>query len=429
MTGCDVLKTGLNRIAASLEARRSAVLELWRDAVTADPTLDSTSEWSIRQFDDHFPDVLDALIRSLRDWPDPSTAAGSDEQALAVLHARARWLQGYSLRGVVREWGHFNAVVVDQMQSCPLEDGAPQREIHRAASAVWAQLLNEQQTLSALEYHNLERAEAQTRATELTRVLEQIRGFTSGRGRLLEGIVATMRNDLQLVMTSTALSTDAMAWDQAYELRKLSEDGLRGLEQALKSMVTLAELEAGQEVREVTSFDAGSALELLCEGLRHVVAQEGAELTWRGPESFVVEGDPERVRRLTRHLVLCALQTPGDGGIAVRWSFDPASSPRWQVEVERALVPAPETSVPAVGLALAVSTEAAQEIEGRASAGRQHALQNGEIAAAEDDGIDLLIAKQLCSILSASLELEAQGERVRYRATLPLAYSTPAAHS
>lgn len=415
-------RAALTDIADRLDARRERILADWRAAVDADPTLDASSDWTVKQFNDHFPDVLEALGQALRAWPGLPVAQARDERDYAVAHARTRWLQGYSLRGLVREWGHFNAVVVDHLADCVAGRGGASPQLQRLVSASWCRLLGDQQALSALEYEDLERAGAETRSAELQRLLDVLRSESATRGRALEALACDMRNELQLVMTSQALHQDGADWHQAYALRELSAGAFRGLERALSDMVTLANLEAGLERRQLSRFDAGHGLELLVEGLRHVAAGQGIALHGEGPAGFMVEGDAERVRRLAAHLVTCAMRAPGARALRLGWGPDARADARWQVQVEQVLDPARDGEANVLGLSLAAATDAAQQAAGIAPTGFESAIEREAIPVAAGDGVDLLIAKHLCELLGASLEVEAEAGLVRYRASLPAAY-------
>lgn len=332
---------------------------------------------------------------------------------------RARWVQGYSLRGIVREWGHFNAVVLDQIAALASRSG--DSAVARVALAVWARIFNDQQAISALEYHQLERSEAETRGAELRRALEALRSGTLDRGRAMQALASTMRNDLQVVMTSNSLARGDDRWHDAYELRKLSQDGFRSLEQALSDMVTLAGLEAGHEVRQLAPFDAGEGFVLLAEGLQHVAAAAGATLDRAGPDPFPVHGDAERVRRLAKHLLFCVLRAPSPGVVALRWGPHPGAPSRWRFSVEHAAQrPAGDSS--ASGLAVAVATEAVRDVQGIATSSDEEALVEGRIPVAAGDGVDLLIAKHLADLLGGGLEIEAEHGALRYQVNLPSAY-------
>lgn len=410
----------LSQLADELAARRQAILDAWRDRVDADATLDAASDWSLRQFNDYFPDVLDALGRALPAWPATPPALVHDEYGQAVAHARTRWVQGYSLAGVVREWGHFNAAVLDAVATLAVDpvDAA----VARVALEVWSRVLNDQQSLSAREYHLLEQAEAETRGAELARALESLRSGSLMRGRAMERLASTMRNDLQLVMTTSTLAQDERNWQETYELRTLSEDGFRGLEQALSDMVTLAHLEAGHETRSIQPFDAAPGLALLVEGLQHVAAQSGAVLAADGPEHLRVEGDVERVRRVARHLLSCALRAPQAREVRVHWDACADSDARWQLVVEHPLAATAQARPCGSGHALAVASSAADAHDGRPADAQDPALQSGAAPVAEGDGVDLLIAKHLCDLLDGGLRIDADAGWLRYRVTLPTHY-------
>lgn len=244
-------------------------------------------------------------------------------------------------------------MVVDHILACD----AP--GLHRAALAAWARLFNGQQSRSAIEYREIERAEAETRGAELERVLEALRSGPHVRGRAIEALASTMRNDLQVVMTSSALGQDGGHWHEAYQLRKLSRESFLSLEQALSNLVVLAHLEAGNEACRVEDFDAGHGLRQLADALEHLAAPRGVRLEADGPEGLAVAGDPERVRRIARHLLACALQAPAPGTVALRWAVAEPAPARWHLVVEHDLDASAAGSE--TGRALALATDAAQQ--------------------------------------------------------------------
>lgn len=89
MTRHHATRADLAALAAALDDARPRLMEAWRDHVVADATLDAASDWSQRQFNDHFPDVLAALGDALRTWPELPRALLDSEQCHAVAHARA----------------------------------------------------------------------------------------------------------------------------------------------------------------------------------------------------------------------------------------------------------------------------------------------------------------------------------------------------
>src|SRR3954447_7365051 len=85
----------LAALAAHLEARREAVLESWRRAADADPSLTTGSSLTRAPVRDHVPPLLDAFGRALRGGAqDTPPGAG---QAEGAEHGLQRWQQGYRL--------------------------------------------------------------------------------------------------------------------------------------------------------------------------------------------------------------------------------------------------------------------------------------------------------------------------------------------
>ena len=151
-------RPGLTDIAHLLDGCRASILARWRDRVRRDASLQDTSEWTRKQFYDHFPDVLEAYGHMLRRYPAAAGAAESDQFIHAHAHAKTRWLQGYTLGDLVREWGHFNTAVV--VEFARLRQGAAASAADFGlAETLWAELASAQMTEGVQEYERLHRAE------------------------------------------------------------------------------------------------------------------------------------------------------------------------------------------------------------------------------------------------------------------------------
>jgi hypothetical protein len=414
----------LDPIAAALRERRLSILEDWAERVQADRSLDEASEWTRKQFYDHFPDTLEDFDRLLRGVPGATPAQARDEREHAHAHARTRWLQGYSLRSVIREWGHFNSAVVVALASLHGRPGIPQQALAEAGH-LWSQLVNDQLTANALEFHRLVQAEAETRALELTHLLERLRALARDRARMVGAVTEGLRADLSVVMTSASLmSADASALDQA-ELHAMSRSGIAALDRSLADMLLLSRLEAGLERRRVEAFDAAHGLTLLASGLQHQVEQAGSRLTWEGPEPFPVEGDERNVRLVAKHLLQAALLSDNPGPMVMEWGDDPRSPPRWLLSIHQHASVAAQSGSPPAAREIARATDSAQQAQGIAPTGFEAGLKDGSIAIAANDGANLLIVKHLCEILDAGLEVEAQDGIVSYRVSFPQNYREP----
>lgn len=415
-------------IADGLDARRSRILEDWRRRVSADTSLDEGSEWTRKQVYDHFPDVLEDFSQILRARPRGAPTAEQDRLLHAHAHARTRWLQGFSLRSVIREWGHFNSAVLAVLHA--LRGTLPAASEPALWSAVheWARLANDQLAASALEYHRLQQAEAQTRADEMVGALDRLRELSEGRARLMGSMAEDLRAGLSVVMTSNSLmAADGHAAHAEHaELKEMSRSGVATLERSLADMVLLARLEAGQEARRLARFDAAQRLMLLASGLEHRAARLGVQFTWHGPESLPVEGDERQVGLIAEHLLTSGLHADLPGPLDLEWGDDGRSPERWLLLVRQHLRQTAEPSSPPISRVIAEATDGAQQAQGIPATGYEKPLQDGLIPVAARDGVNVLIAKHACELLDASIELEAVEGVVTYRVSLPRSYATHA---
>lgn len=414
--------TPLARLADHLDARRPGILADWRDRVRRDASLATTSEWTRKQFYDHFPDVLEAYGRILRHWPDTDPNAEIDQFIHAHAHAKTRWLQGYPLRDLLREWSHFNAAVTHALHAAHAVGPGLDAMAFMDAGTLWAALVGEQLSEGALEYQRLHQAEAATKSEELATMLDQLQSAARDRARNLEHAVARLRGGLSTLMTSNALvSADVTAAERA-ELQAMSRDGVADLDRALSHMLLLSRLEAGLEPREVAPFDAGEALTLLLAGMVPQADRTDGQLTWAGPEHYPVDGDEHRVRMLAHHLVLTALLSDAPGPVDVEWGDDPREASRWVFTVRHHAIHRDGPASPPISRVIAEATDRAQQAAGVPPTGYEEALIEGRIPVASRDGVSLLIAKHLCELLAASIELEADEGIVVFRISLPKAY-------
>ena len=107
----------LAALASHLSLRREAILQAWREAVTADRELSAPSSLPRTQFNDHIPELLDAFEKSLRNCSHRERIATTEEEKEdAAGHGLQRWQQGYHLREVTREWGHLQLCLVTELE-------------------------------------------------------------------------------------------------------------------------------------------------------------------------------------------------------------------------------------------------------------------------------------------------------------------------
>jgi signal transduction histidine kinase len=202
----------------------------------------------------------------------------------------------------------------------------------------------------------------------------------------------------------------------------------------LRDLMDLARLEAGQDTREITTFNAATVLRDLRTVTEPLARERGLEFHIEGPDSLIVEGDASKVRRIGQNLVLNAIKYTRHGSVGVSWGEEGAGS--WWLIVKDTgpgLMAGPGAPIVA-GLKEATasareSDEIAAEEEGDAAtvlapppgdsdATRLPARQlSGE-------GFGLSIVKRLCELLDASLELASSPQSgTTFRVVLPRSYT------
>ena len=75
-------------LAGHLVARRSAILQAWRESVQADPELTVVTALPRTQFNDHIPQVLDSFERKLRLWSRPGERRSARAAKRGLCHPR-----------------------------------------------------------------------------------------------------------------------------------------------------------------------------------------------------------------------------------------------------------------------------------------------------------------------------------------------------
>jgi signal transduction histidine kinase len=222
----------------------------------------------------------------------------------------------------------------------------------------------------------------------------------------LRGTVSVIANASTLVTSDTA--ADAARAQGSQMLRQ----NIASLRELLSGLMDQARLEAGQEQRNLATFDAGQFLRKLCESLRGVAANRNLFMKSEGPRSLLVEGDATKVRRIVQNLLLNALGVTEEGGIRVTWQIDdnPAAS-QWIVCAQDTDPGFDAAQAAPLEQVLKQATVASQPVEMRAGlSGEMDATSNPALTLAAEsqsstashiagEGIGLSIVKRLCELL------------------------------
>jgi signal transduction histidine kinase len=432
----DPISIELRALAAHLHAQRTRILEEWSRAAQLDPKITAVTTLSRAQFYDHIPNMLDALEHRLQ-----STIIGDqlmakqDEATHAEGHGLQRWQQGYNEQEVMREWVWLNACLGAELARYAL--GRPELPV-AVMSTAWrlvSEFLVCGMSESVSRYAQMQRADANARLLTLEDAHRQLASVEQQRAEAWREATHDLRGNLSIVQNVASVlqykSSAAPALEKSLRTLERSVGSLHAL---LNDLTTQARLDAGQERREIHSFDAAEALSDLCGASQAMAAEHGLYLKAEGPPSLVVEGDRVKVCRIAQNLLLNALQYTKHGGIKVTWETAGSAAERWMLCVQDSgpgLV-APGTAPLSAALDTATrdqqkldqKTEPAPAEEPTAPAATLASRTSAD-SGRPREGIGLAIVKRLCELLDAGLELQtAPGEGSTFRVTFPSRYTS-----
>lgn len=420
----------LAALAAYLHNRRQAILDAWRALTLADPVLVTASKVSVLHFEDIAPEILDSFEQRLRTLDRDSTES---DQEKSLEHGAHRWQEGYSLREMVREWGHFQFCVMEEIEQIGRTQGGLSLEVLHYARRLWLRVCSEGISDSVDEFNRLQQHEAEGVFRDLQQAVTQIQSLDRQRAALWHEAAHDLRGNVGLVTSTTSLLTEAGVPDglrnKAFTLLQSSVDSLQHL---LEDLLGLARLEAGREALNVQSFDAGELLRSTCAALELLARDKGLYLKAEGPESLPVEGDPAKLHRILQNLTLNALKYTRDGGITISWGPTPESDiDRWSIRIEDTGPGMPLGPGGALSKGLLEATKSANEVEERSDSPDVEPAPKVPSSTLEaeigpqkpGEGIGLLIVKRLCELLHAGLEVSSEaGKGTVFQVVLPRDY-------
>jgi signal transduction histidine kinase len=424
----------LDLLTEHLASRRKVILQAWRNAVEADPQLTTARALSRGQLNDHIPQVLDAFEHKLRSRPGGQEAQAADRltKKEEVKHGLHRWQQGYRLPELMREWGHLQLCLFDELDAF----AAAQPEIERSTMVEVARemisLVNEAVSESCKQYERMQQAEARGRMNDLETALASINEIERRRAALIREAVHDLNgNVLGVTVAAQLLGTANIPDASREEFSLLLQRGVQSVSSMLADLTELARLESGKETRAISEFDAGALVAELANTTRPIADRRGLFLNVEGPLQLVVDGDPSKVRRLLQNLLLNALKYTECGGVILTlgveneswWLMVKDTGPGLQagpsaslvVGMKEATASARESDEKAAAIHGVVSN-VLEPSPGGSRAARPSVSQPGE-------GIGLSIVKRLCELLDASLEVASSPETgTTFRVVLPLRY-------
>ncbi|MDR7269742.1 signal transduction histidine kinase [Pelomonas saccharophila] len=424
-------------LSAYLKRRRGVILQAWRTAVTADPSLTTGAALPRAQLHDHIPALLVDFERKLASGASTAAEAPQRTQGDAAAHGLHRWQQGFDLAEVTRELGRLNECVVVELEAYAVENPGFSPPAMADARRIWAQQCGEAISASVSQYFQLQQIEASSHIRDLEQALQSLRELELERARLWQEAAHDLRGNLGVVATATA----GLASPQASELMRgrflrLLDRNVGSLSHLLNDVTSLARLQGGLEHLQMQSIDAVALLAALCEDLQPHAQERGLYLRFDGPPTLAVEGDAVKTRRIAQNLIINAIKYTRTGGVTVSCG-DGASSDldRWFFEVR-------DTGP---GFHAGPGSELAGAIEEATDQARQVATDHATgvvthmsvdltenypspkdsrpVGQQVGEGIGLSIVKRLCDLLNATTELESEiGVGTVFRILLPRSY-------
>ena len=427
----------LSAIASELLGRRDAILEAWRAA--GEPAVERgiASSLSRAQFNDHVPAVLDCLAHTIEAWPDEQTAQAGQIQSDRVCdHGLQRWQQGYQLRELIREWGHLQLVVADELERYAASHPELEPGVMATVRRAWTELCAEGVTGSATQYWRLHQAESAGHVNDLQTALAAVQTLERARAEAWRTAAHDLRGSVTVVKGATTLLQDASAGlsePARVEVADMLGKSVSSLHEMLTDLLSLARLEAGHEQRELTTFDAAELLRDFCEASQTTATDRGLYLKTSGPETLPVEGDKPKVLRILQNLLLNAIKYTRQGGVTVTWGLDRGrDTDRWTFSVQDTGPGIDENCAAPLAQELHDATNAADDATGASTDRRRDIAPAITLASASEalpqaqqpgEGVGLSIVKRLCELLDAGLELATKpGQGTTFRVILPRGY-------
>jgi len=329
-------------------------------------------------------------------------------------HGITRWQQGYRLQELMHEWGHLQMCLLAELDDFSTTNPDFDRASLSEAARHLAVMVNEAICESAVQYQHMQQAEAASHIDDLMGALTSVLEIERGRSTLIHQAVHDLGNNVNSVgMTANLLGEKEIAETERVEFAAILQQGVKSVSGMLGELMELARLEAGQERREISGFDAGALVDTLCDLNRAVAREKNLFLHVETMPPLFVEGDAGKVRRLLENLMRNALKYTEHGGVSVGRGEDKSS---WWVSITDTGPGLPKSAETQLLAEMKKATEIAAEV-GNVS------IPKPSLKQPPGEGIGLSIVKRLCDLLDASLEVTSpEGRGTMFKVVFPKRY-------
>ena len=321
LSGMNDLQTNLKMLARHLSQTHEDILDAWRALAERDAWFTSKNNLNRKQFINDIPRIIDAFCCRLSSWPEDVTPEQRQREHESVKsHSRDRWQMGYNMRALIHEWGHLNSCLLKTLDDYGRERADLQMLVLPEARQIWANLVSNCISQSAVEYHNLLQLEASVRLNHLKTILDHMHELELVRGNNLRTATHALKGSLNILMLSASLiNDDTLGPAERKDLCQILTQGVTTLHYMLEELMDMARLEAAQDPISIAAFDAGQVLLELCATSQPLAAARGLLLKADGPANLTIEGDIVKTRRIAQNLLLNALKYTKKGSVSVTW--------------------------------------------------------------------------------------------------------------
>lgn len=380
----QAIDSSLQSLAAYLTQNQGAILEDWEKSLDDDNgKISKLISLSREKFYDHIPDFLDRVCMNLGYAEKPTEDAAQEHGAL-------RWQYGFDLREVTKEWSELHRVLMNHTRTTSDKLSLSSFAVEEA-QAIIARLIHEGILHSINEYYRLQNLETQAKIRDLNQTLEKKEQERMDHSQHLQQTTHDLKGILFSLQTGLSLLEKKDLDEDAAKIVKETSLAADSFSQLMSNLLDLFRLEAGQKEVELTSVDVGELLTDLANSLEPMAQASNLDLICRGQDSFIVEGDRTKIKRIAQNLLVNSLKYTDEGSVEICWKQN--STDDWMLIIR--------------------DTGPGFELTD---------LNDGKNI--QGEGIGLLIVRQLCKLLDGVIDVESKPDvGTVFKIIIPISYS------
>ncbi|KFI23114.1 sensor histidine kinase [Nitrosococcus oceani] len=403
----------LSELSRYLNSEQKTIIKRWMKACKEDAALGAAAKLTYTEFCNNIPAAMDELCRILKCENKP--ASSGRVKCEVAKHGHHRWKQGFSLKELIRDWGHLNQVLITTIETF-FQVHYPHATADRIkALERMADFMIEATSHSVRRFDGLRQAEAAALTQDLELARAQFERLTEARGKLLREATHDIRGGLSAIEGASAILNITKKPNESFtHILDILNAGVNSVKDMLDSLLELSRLESGADEVELLSVNIADVLQQLAAEYQAVALKKDLRLSTEGPAEMWVRTDPEKVRRIAQNILTNALKHTSSGEVHLSWELE---TQRWIMHV----------SDTGPGMQAVLGSPVAQELNHPDSAFGVRLNRSSSTISSDysytGEGIGLTIVKRLCDLLDASISLDSElGQGTRFVVEFPRNY-------